>query len=361
MEGAVKKLIIEAMRITSPQRPITSLQVMAAFGVERGMTLRECLAGTGLRPEALEDPATTVAIEQEFALIRNLLRHLGDTPGLGLEVARRLHFTSLGSVGFAVASCSSLHQAFEVALRYIDLTYALTAFRFEEEGDECRIVLDDGAVPRDLHRFALERAVGVLHTQSAMLFGRQRIGRYLQFSFAAPADPGIYERLLGVAPAFDAPRTVIGIDAEEMKRPLAQGSALALQQAEEQCRRLLAERRARSGLAQRVCDRLARLGGRPPQMNEMAAALCLSARTLRRRLQEEGTTYFALCDEVRRTFAEQLLALPHLTVEAVAERLGYSEAAGFIHAFRRWTGMTPRAFRVAGRENPVSAEADRHQ
>lgn len=348
MEAAAEKLIIGAMRTTAHPRSTASLQVMAAFGTGRGLTLRDCLAGTGLRPDDLNDPAMTVSVDQEYTLIRNLLRHLGDAPGIGLEVGQRYHFTSLGAVGFAVASCASLHQAFEVALRYMDLTFALTDFRLEEDAGECRIVLDDTGVPADLHRFALERAVALLHTQARVLFGQREIGKYLHFSFAAPADIHPYEQLFGVTPVFGAARTVIGLDAVEMKRPVQPGSAIALHQAEEQCRRQLAERNARSGMAGRVCDRLARLGGKPPEMEAMAAELCLSVRTLRRRLQEEGTSYFALCDEVRRAFAEQLLALPHVTVEAVAERLGYSEAAGFIHAFRRWTGMTPRAFRVQG-------------
>ncbi len=346
MEAADKKLIMEAMRTTAHQRSISSLQVMAAYGRDRGMTLRDCLAGTGLRPDDLGDPAMMVSIDQEFTLIRNLQRQLGDVSGLGLEVGQRFHFTALGSVGFAVASCASLYQAFEVALRYMDLTFALTAFRLEEDASEVRIVLDEAGVPPDLHRFALERAVTVLHTQASMLFGHRQIGKYLHLSFPAPVDADTYVRLFGVEPVFGAARTMIGLDAAEMKRPVQPGSAVALHLAEEQCRRLLEARNARQGLAARVCDRLARLGGRPPEMEAMAAELCLSVRTLRRRLQEEGTSYFALCDEVRRAFAEQLLALPHVTVEAVAERLGYSEAAGFIHAFKRWTGMTPRAFRV---------------
>lgn len=352
MEARDNKLIIEAMKTAASRRSITSFQVMTAFGTSRGLELRDCLAGTGLRPGDLDDPVMMVTIDQEFILIRNLLRLLGDTPGLGVEVGRRFHFTSLGSVGFAVASCASMYQGFEVALRYMDLTFALTSFHLEEEGDEVRIVMVNEGIPPDLHRFALERAVGVLKTQATALFGRQELGKYLEFSFPQPADTRLYTELLGVEPVFGAPRTVIGLDAATMKQPVQPGSAVALHQAEEQCRQLLAERRARSGLADRICERLGRLGGNPPDMERMAAELCLSARTLRRRLQEEGTTYFALCDEVRRTFAERLLALPEQSVEAIAERLGYSEAAGFIHAFKRWTGMTPRAFRV----KPPAAE-----
>lgn len=345
------------MRTTAAERSITSIQTMTAFGTGRGMTVRDCLAGTGLRPDDLNDPVMTVTIDQEFGVIRNLLRHLGDRPGIGLEVGQRYHFTSLGSVGFAIASSPSLYHAVGVALRYIDLTFALTDFRLEEEGDEYRIVLVDDSVPEDLHRFALERAVGVLHTVSGNLFGRTSIGKRLELSFPRPANLQLYRDVLGVEPVFGAPRTVIVLDAAEMRRELPHASAAGLHLAEEQCRRLLAERRARSGLAGRVCDHIARRGGRPPDMKTMAAELCLSARTLRRRLEEEGATYLALCDEVRKTFAQQLLALPHLTIEQIADRLGYSEAAGFIHAFKRWTGMTPRAFRVQGTDGAAPPEA----
>jgi AraC-like DNA-binding protein len=346
MAVADKKLIIGAMSAHAAQRSITSIQTMTAYGTGRGLAVRDCLAGTGLRAEDLRDPVMTVSIEQEFAVIRNLLRLLGDVPGLGLEVGERYHFTALGSVGFAAASSPSMYEAMAFALRYLDLTFALTSFELEEDDLECRIVMGEESVPPELRRFALERAVGVLHMMARSLFGRVEVGRELYFSFARPADVQVYEDILGVMPRFDAPRTLIALDAALMKQPLPHANAMALHQAEEQCRRLLAERRARRGMAERISDRLLRHGGGPPAMQAMAAELYLSVRTLRRRLQEEGTSYMELCDEVRRTFAEELLALPQLSVEQIAERLGYSEAAAFIHAFKRWTGKTPHAFRL---------------
>jgi len=80
-----------------------------------------------------------------------------------------------------------------------------------------------------------------------------------------------------------------------------------------------------------------------------ATGLGLSVRTLRRRLGEEGASYFGLCDEVRGAIAERLLTGSRLQVEQIAETLGYSESASFIHAFKRWTGESPHAFRRARR------------
>jgi AraC-like DNA-binding protein len=82
-------------------------------------------------------------------------------------------------------------------------------------------------------------------------------------------------------------------------------------------------------------------------MGEVAAVLCMSERTLRRRLHKEGTTFAALCDEIRRSTAEQLLSCSRLPIEHIAGRLGYAEPASFIHAFKRWKGRTPGAYRSA--------------
>jgi AraC-like DNA-binding protein len=80
-------------------------------------------------------------------------------------------------------------------------------------------------------------------------------------------------------------------------------------------------------------------------MEQIAAALCMSERTLRRRLQKEGSSFSALCDTIRESMAVQLLACRHLPIEHIAGRLGYAEPASFNHAFKRWKGSTPGAFR----------------
>jgi AraC-like DNA-binding protein len=80
-------------------------------------------------------------------------------------------------------------------------------------------------------------------------------------------------------------------------------------------------------------------------LDEVARKLHVSTRTLKRRLAEQGSSFSAIVDEVRRQRALLLLEDRRLAVEEVAARLGYSDAANFTRAFRRWTGKTPVAFR----------------
>jgi AraC-like DNA-binding protein len=77
----------------------------------------------------------------------------------------------------------------------------------------------------------------------------------------------------------------------------------------------------------------------------VARRLALSARTLHRRLAEEGTGFSALVDEVRRTRALALLEDGKLAASQAAFLLGFQDPAAFFRAFRRWTGTTPRAWR----------------
>jgi AraC-like DNA-binding protein len=75
----------------------------------------------------------------------------------------------------------------------------------------------------------------------------------------------------------------------------------------------------------------------------------VSSRTLKRRLAEEGTTFKELADHARREEALRLVGGTELALEAVAERLGYSDLANFSRAFRRGVGATPGAYRRAAR------------
>jgi AraC-like DNA-binding protein len=74
-----------------------------------------------------------------------------------------------------------------------------------------------------------------------------------------------------------------------------------------------------------------------------ARTLGMTTRTLQRRLQEEGTTFRAVLDEVGLEGAKRVQATA-TTSRALAASLGFSEAAAFHRAFKRWTGTTPRKF-----------------
>jgi AraC-like DNA-binding protein len=84
-------------------------------------------------------------------------------------------------------------------------------------------------------------------------------------------------------------------------------------------------------------------------MTGVAAALGVSPRTLRRALAREGTTFEAVRDAVRLKVAQDLLAMSRLPIGQLAPTLDFATPSAFIHAFRRWTGETPSAWRQRNR------------
>ncbi|MFC7451239.1 AraC family transcriptional regulator [Rhodococcus daqingensis] len=332
------------IRWDTPRTPSSTL-LLSRLAAERGVPLEVCLRGTHITPADLTGLDAEVTAGDELAVIGNLLAALGDPPGLGLDAGVRYHLTAYGIWGFALISSPTLRSAIDVGLRYLDLTFAFCRIRAREAPTSMQLVLDAPGVPRELTRFVVERDAAAIQTIRRELSMPPIFDR-VEFAFPEPADgPGRYVEVFGVTPVFDAPETVLTADLAVVDRPLPQADAHTAALARAQCQELLARRRARTGLAGEVRDLLLDRPADPPDADRVAAALHLSGRTLRHRLAAEGTSFRALLDEVRERLAEELLVAGGLPVAEVARRLGYAEVSSFSQAFRRWKGMSPRAFR----------------
>jgi AraC-like DNA-binding protein len=168
--------------------------------------------------------------------------------------------------------------------------------------------------------------------------------------FAHPApEPRAVQELAAffqVRPTFDA--ATCGFDGPgalvDLQLPTADPALQALLRA--QAAQALEVDEPLAALASRVRDELRRrLGTEPLGVDAVAAALGLTARTLQRRLGEEGLTYQVVLDGVRAHAAKAWLANPHRGVAQLAQRLGYADPGALDRAFRRWTGKTPTEWR----------------
>ncbi len=320
--------------------------LMVRLAEERGVPAERLLDGLPLTPESLRNPATEVTATQEVTMVRNLLAAVPDEPGIGLVTGQRYHLTTYGIWGFALISSTTLREAAELAIRFIDLTYALCDFSLEITDTELRILLDASDVPHDVRLYALERDATAVRVVGTELVGIPVPVSRLELTHEAPPWADEYAQVFGIEPVFGAERNMAVVDLAVAEQPLPQADELAAAGAVAACRELLERRQARTGLSGQVRDLLLGDPSAMPSISEVAGRLHLSERSLRRRLDDEGTSYRGLVDEVREQLATELLVTGRLPVEAVARRLGYAETASFTHAFRRWKGCSPRAYRL---------------
>ncbi|MFI1912896.1 AraC family transcriptional regulator [Nocardia sp. NPDC020380] len=330
-------------------RNTSSVHIMTRLAEERGMPAAACLAGTGLSTEAVIDPNAEATARQELTVVRNLLARFGAEPGLGVEAGSRYHVSLYGPWGLAMLSSRTLRDAVDMALRYVELAFAFGQLSFEETDTEARLVFDDREVPEDARAFLTERVMAGIQMLSKELFSAGVPLHRIAFRHDAPADTTRHREVLGIEPEFGAPRNELAFAAAYLDMPLPQANEWARSTCEQMCRDLLARRHARTGIAGTVRDRLVRSPGHIPDQAAVAAELFMSPRTLSRRLNEEGTSFRALLDEVRQALSEELLDHTAMTTEQVASRLGYAEAASFIRAFRRWKGCPPQEYRTRNR------------
>lgn len=326
-------------------RSINSMRILTELAVEYGLPVNRVLAGTGIGADQLQSPDAVVESQQELRLIRNLVEDLGHIPALGVIAGQRYHFTSFGALGFALVSSPTLRDAMEIGLKYIQLTFAFCRFDLLDRGQHARVVMDNREVPEEVRRFVVERDSACFVTLQRDIFNSLSPLEALHFSFSVPEALGPYEEFYAVKPEFGMPLNELVFDRTFLTQPMPQASDLALRSAEQQCENLLNQRLKRAGLSAQVRHHLASRAADMPNMEEVSRMLNTIPRTLRRRLQREKTSFAELRDEVRQTLAEEYLSGPRLSVEQVAERLGYAEATSFINAYKRWHGATPSAYR----------------
>lgn len=334
-----------AIPYSLPRRSITSAQLLTQLGLDHGLSVEQCLRHTGLSPLQLAELHSEIEGAQELQLICNLIEALPGRDDLGLQAGLRYQLTTYGIWGYALLSSQSFRQAADLGLRYLDLTFAFNRISLREDTDQAHLQLDGSHLPDQVRDFLLLRdTVAVMVIQRELTGNRMPLDR-VQLSMPAPADTARFIEQFGLLPEFACAENRISFSRHLLDLPLPRANPHSAQLCEQQCQALLAKRQVRSGLAGQIRDRLLSTPGRLADMEVIASELNISSRTLRRRLEEQGSSFRQLQEEVRQALAEELLAIASLSQEDIAERLGYSEVSNFLHAFKRWKGLTPGQYR----------------
>lgn len=316
--GRVTTLLEPTTRTWDFPRNVASIAILVEHAEASGMPARAALAGTGLGVRALADPECVVTAEQELRVVRNLLRSGGAGTRSPIGLGRRYRLESFGIAGYALVTSRTLRDAIDFALRYLDLTFTFSIPYAEILGDTVVVRAYADTLPPDVRDFLVRRDL-------------------------AAVEAVLRELFLGALPtSFDVAAARLSVPASYLDVELPKASPAARVLAEDLCADLATQRRDASGLAQQVRILLAQRIAFDPTAAGVARALALGERTLRRRLAADGTSFQALLDELRISLAARLLDTGSLSVTEVAHRLGYAEAASFIHAHQRWHGIAPK-------------------
>lgn len=302
------------------------------------------LAGLGVTAAALADPATRLSMSEFRTLFQRAVARTGE-PGLGCCMGMQMRLASHGFLGFAAMTSGTVREALALAERFAATRVAALALRAQEVGDTVALTLEAREPLGDLHEHVVTALFVGLAQIGAVITGRPVRGA-ADVTFAEPAYFARFAHLIPGPVRFARPSDRLIFPAELLDWPLVDADPAAAQLARAQCERELDRLGDGGGVVARVRRALPRerdAGFRSAV--EIATALHMSPRTLKRQLAATGTTFQAVLDELRRDRALMLLDRAELTLDEVADRLGYSDTANFTRAFKRWTGQTPAVVR----------------
>ena len=341
-------------RVTSVS-PVDRATVAAGFVTgllsglaERGWDRAGPLLKAGIEPRQLADPAARVPLPAYAALYDAVIRAHGDEGFALFESPLRpgaFEFLCRSSLGGG-----RLGESLDRVARFLALVLPELRVSVHREGPAARLVIEEASPLRPragdpCRVFAFEWLLRLIHAVACWLAGRVIALDAVRFPYPRPDHAADYDLIYTEHSSFGAPRLEAAFDAALLDLPVRRDESDLAAFLEGAPGKITMLYRRDRELARNLRAILAAALPRAMGLEEAARELHLSPRTLHRRLQDEGSSFRAVKDALRRDLALARLARPGGNVAHVAAELGYSEPSAFFRAFQGWTGEAPSAWR----------------
>lgn len=346
MTSALKLTVRMTKIITEQDLPAVYGLFLVTLLLDHGHDEADILLGCGLTRAQLQDHSRRISGTQYVTLLANALRLSG--PSVSYELGLRSQLTLHGFVGFGLASCANMGDAIVLGQRYMQARVPLFSSRLHQEGDQVVIDLIETVPLGPLYEFIFNQVLVELCCLFSRLIAVHKEPSSWRAEIWVPyAEPAYHAQWRDRLPPFRFNQACpqIRFPAFLLEQTIATANPTSAQLAIDQCERELARLKQGSSLRSKVTRQLVCRDGRYPDLGTVASQLCLTERTLKRHLQVENLGFQQLLDEVREADSRRLLAHLGLSIEQIAQAVGFKDPANFTRAFRKWTGIAPREYR----------------
>ena len=333
--------------ITDQQSAIHStldVALLVKLLVEQGIEPLDVLAGSSISTDDLANQDVLVSFQQKLSVFENVVR-LSRDPAIGLHAGREVRFSDFGIFGYAVISSATVGQAIEIGIKYLQLAGPVLRKCFSVEGNNACFEGKDPISLGPLLPFAIEFWFSSIQALCSEVLGQNFPSRLIKLPYAAPAYANEYTTRFECPIEFNTDVIEWHFDAALLELPTPNANPLTAKMCIRTCDSMLADIVQKDDLIHQIRYMLLEAPGRFPDIEVIAARHCLSSRTLRRKLKSLGSSYQRILDDTRKDLAIEYLQNTQLTIEEIAERVGFTEASNFRAAFRKWTGWTPSQIR----------------
>ena len=322
---------------------------IAQFAGNLGANMGELIALSGKQVDELCEESCSLENHAYNAVIERAVETTGD-PFFGLHAGENLNLAAAGLIGQLTQSSETVKQALELCCEFANLGCSALPMKLYKESDQYKVTL----TPNELWKSQSENAVR--HTAEGVLAFTirefQSLTRMQHSPFAIhlpwtrPTNISEYERVFGCPTLFSKEEIAILLKKEHVAETVITSDydlfRVLISHAQEKSSHMTEEQGFAAIVKQSV---LKLIKPEFPTLDQVAAHLNISPRTLQRRLKEEDCVYKELIDQLRKEFAFSYLKRSDLNIGDIAYLLSYADASAFTRAFKRWAGKTPNEHR----------------
>jgi AraC-like DNA-binding protein len=312
---------------------------------EAGIELEPLLKKAGLTLHQIEDPSIRLRVRNQISFLNLAAGALRDD-FLGFHLAQSFDLREIGLLYYVLASSQMLSEALQRAVRYSSIVNEGISLKYIDRGD-VGVTFDYVGISRHLDRHQIEfwmttlvricRQLTGLHlmpTRVSLTHRRDNVrSEFITFlggdvEFGAAVDEVAFAKTIKLVPVVSADHYL---------------NKLLISNCEESLPGRPTNRSSfRSSVENAIVPLLphGKVGA-----GEIARRLGVGQRTFARRLSSEGLTFSGVLESLRSDLAERYLTDDGLSISQIAWLLGYQEVSALTHAFKRWTGKTPREAR----------------
>lgn len=320
-----------------------------AYNIDSEAVFKE----VGLDSSLSYNPTAHYPIGKITELLKRSVELTGDD-AFGLKVSQYIPNTYVPALSMLVSASENMLKGFESLCRFFKAVNDVSELEIKEEGDkvylEYHLVKDiEKLLPAEMNQLVPPEVVDATF---AGLVGNVRNNldpsfkvHQVFFTRPEPENKAAFEELFQAPIFYNQPADKLEFDYAVLTKPLITANPeMAL--VNEQIMKSLLENCNQVQMATQIqLHILEQLPHGEPSQDDIASALHLSSRQLRRKLQQAGTSYAELLQNTRHDLAKKYLLQPSLPICDIAHLLGFNDQSNFSKAFKRWEGCSPAVFR----------------
>ena len=331
----------------NPELPGSYVNLLVDVVGKWNVSPQQMLAGTGIQVQKLDAPFWYVDLNI-FNYLLEKAATLTREPAISLYLARDMRVSCYGNVGIAAATAPTLGDAIEILEQFIGLHCAVFKPRLRIDGERVHLYF---AQPLSQERLNQHATCFLIFGFGQILQNLAQVNLEIDYKFQQD-QPDFYKRIhpdKNLNVVFSAEADCLTFKQEYLYLPLKTADAMLARLSRQQClqdaQKLAQKRMDKDRLDAVIKAMIYDEHEGFLSIKQVAGKLHISERSLQRQLGQQQTTFQTLLAEVRRQHAEYLLKQSKLSIQEVADRLGYADISHFSRAFKRWTNVTPKFYR----------------